>query len=200
MYGLKTLSVLALSSLAMAMPTSEPASGLQIRSMSSTAMVANINNITQQSTDLTTIVRNLSTNDSLRRRSTTYEQVIDGFQGIITTAQNDIIAMDGTAAYTDTTAEQDVCDAFHNFVIVHQNLLSLLIGKSGLLESVFLGPIASVLLSLESVVDTLAFGIIDAVPFCANTATNDKNNLDDTLGKAICAYTPGGTLGVDLFC
>lgn len=39
------------------------------------------------------------------------------------------------------------------FVIVHQNLLSLLIGKSGLLESVFLGPVASVLRSLESVVD-----------------------------------------------
>lgn len=47
---------------------------------------------------------------------------------------------------------------------------------------------------------TLAFGVIDSVPFCADNATSDKDNLDGTLSKAICAYTPGGSLGVDVFC
>jgi hypothetical protein len=86
------------------------------------------------------------------------------------------------------------------FVVVHQELLKILIGKSGLLEGIFLGPVAAVLRTLESVVDTLAFGIIDSAPVCEATATTDKSNLDDTLGKAVCAYTPGGTLGLDLFC
>lgn len=39
------------------------------------------------------------------------------------------------------------------FVVVHQNLLNVVIGKSGLLQSIFLGPVASVLRSLEGVVD-----------------------------------------------
>jgi hypothetical protein len=47
---------------------------------------------------------------------------------------------------------------------------------------------------------TLAFGIIDSVPVCADKATSQKSSLDDTLGKAICAYTPAGTLGLNLFC
>lgn len=86
------------------------------------------------------------------------------------------------------------------FVVIHQQLLAIVIGKSGILEGIFLGPVAAVLRSLEGVVDTLAFGIIDAVPACKASATKNKNKLDVTLGKAVCAYTPGGTLGVDLFC
>ena len=39
------------------------------------------------------------------------------------------------------------------FVVVHQNLLKVMIGKSGLLQGIFLGPVAAVLRSLEGVVD-----------------------------------------------
>jgi hypothetical protein len=53
---------------------------------------------------------------------------------------------------------------------------------------------------LTTIAQTLAFGIIDSVPFCADKATANKDDLDETLGKAICAYTPAGTLGLDLFC
>ena len=53
---------------------------------------------------------------------------------------------------------------------------------------------------LINIVQTLAFDIIDSVPFCADKATANKNDLDETLGKAICAYTPAGTLGLNLFC
>ncbi|GAB7354445.1 hypothetical protein MBLNU459_g4933t1 [Dothideomycetes sp. NU459] len=184
---------------------SSASAGLLRRSMSSEAMVANINNITQQSSNLMPVVMNIQApvevlGDSLRKRQTNpFEPVINGFRDIITTAQDDITAMSGTPAYSDSEA-QPVCDAFTDFVKVHQELLKIVIGKSGLLESVFLGPVASVLRTLEDAVDTLAFGIIDAVPVCADSATSQKSNLDDTLGKAICAYTPGGTLGLNLFC
>lgn len=83
---------------------------------------------------------------------------------------------------------------------MHQELLKIVIGKSGLLEGIFLGPVAAVLRSLEGVIDTLSFGVIDSAPVCEAAATTDKSHLDDILGKAVCAYTPGGSLGIDLFC
>lgn len=221
----KSLSLIAIVGAASALPTVEVAApagpaarAIRARALTAQAMVDNINNITQQSTNLIPVVQSISSNGLKKRQSQEFQDVISGFQAIINTAQTDITAMQGQAPYTDTTAEQNICDAFSNvmitmnirscsvtdcfvqFVEVHQNLLKVLIGKSGLLESIFLGPVAAVLRSLEEVVDTLAFGIIDSVPFCAADATNKKSSLDDTLGKAVCAYTPGGSLGLDLFC
>ncbi|KAI5237553.1 hypothetical protein E4T43_07991 [Aureobasidium subglaciale] len=180
--------------------TAASASPIEKRAVTADQMVATINKITQQSKSLATIAGNLNPMSGVPllgpgsgSGSTSYQQLITGFQGIITTGTSAISSMDGTQAYTDTAAELQ-------FVVVHQNLLKIVIGKSGLLEGIFLGPVAAVLRSLEGVVDTLAFGIIDSVPFCADKATSDKNNLDDTLGKAVCAYTPAGSLGLNLFC
>jgi hypothetical protein len=41
----------------------------------------------------------------------------------------------------------------HQFVHVHQQLLNIVIGKSGVLQGIFLGPVAAILRSLEGVVD-----------------------------------------------
>ncbi|KAG9566184.1 hypothetical protein KCU71_g4712, partial [Aureobasidium melanogenum] len=187
--------------------TTATASPIDKRDVTSDQMVQTIQKITQQSKSLTTVAEALNPMNgvpllgpSSGSGSSSFNDVINGFQGIIQTGTTAITNMQGTPSYTDTAAEQQVCDAFHEFVVVHQNLLNVVIGKSGLLQSIFLGPVAAVLRSLEGVVDTLAFGVIDSVPFCASDATSDKDNLDGTLGKAICAYTPGGSLGVDLFC
>jgi len=85
-------------------------------------------------------------------------------------------------------------------VVVHQELLKIAIGKSGLLEGIFLSPVAAVLRSLEDVVDTLAFGVIAVVPGCVADASAKKDSLDVTLAQAVCAYTPGGSFDVDLLC
>lgn len=75
------------------------------------------------------------------------------------------------------------------FVQVHQELLKTVIGKHGLLSlTPFTQPIAAVLRTLEGVVDGLAYGIIDAVPNCAQDATNNKNSLDSTLTEAQDKY------------
>lgn len=67
--------------------------------------------------------------------------------------------------------------------------MSTVISKHGLLsQTQFTQPIAAALKQLESGVDTLAFGIIDLVPTCAEGATEDKNKLDDTLQDAETAY------------
>jgi len=74
--------------------------------------------------------------------------------------------------------------------MVHQELLKTIIGKHGLLSlTPFTQPIAAVLRTLEGVVDTLAFGIIDSVPTCAQDATQNKNSLDSTLSDAQDTYS-----------
>ncbi|KAI4858081.1 hypothetical protein E4T45_00409, partial [Aureobasidium sp. EXF-8846] len=187
--------------------TAVSASPIEKRAVTADQMVTTINKITQQSKSLTTIANKINPMNgvpllgpSSGSGSTNFNDVITGFQGIITTGTTAITNMEGTQPYTNAAEEQKVCDAFADFVTVHQNLLKVVIGKSGLLQGIFLGPVAAVLRSLENVVDTLAFGIIDSVPVCADKATANKSNLDETLGKAICAYTPAGTLGLNLFC
>lgn len=73
---------------------------------------------------------------------------------------------------------------------VHQELLSTVIGKHGLLSlTPFTQPIAQVLRTLEGGVDTIAFDIINEVPTCAQDATQNKNSLDSTLTDAINTYS-----------
>ncbi|KAJ5569089.1 hypothetical protein N7450_011575 [Penicillium hetheringtonii] len=86
--------------------------------------------------------------------------------------------------------QQAVCNSFRSFVMVHQELLKTVIGKHGLLSlTPFTQPIAAVLRTLEGGVDTIAFGIIDSVPYCSQDATQNKNSLDSTLGDAIDTYS-----------
>ncbi|KAI6794843.1 hypothetical protein KC363_g3451 [Hortaea werneckii] len=187
------------SALALTSAVSGAAIQNEKRAITADQMVDNIQKITQLSQDLQPKADAIGT-DGLDALSTSqFEPVIKGFQQIIRVARRDIDNMAGTGDYTAANA-QPVCDAFSDFVVVHQELLRILIGKSGLLESIFLGPVAAVLRSLEEVVDTLAFGVIDSVPSCQASATQQKRDLDDTLAKATCAYTPGGTLIGALTC
>ncbi|KAJ5117578.1 hypothetical protein N7448_011210 [Penicillium atrosanguineum] len=91
--------------------------------------------------------------------------------------------------YSDTDQEA-ICTSFRGFVHVHQQLLQTVIGKHGLLSlTPFTQPIAQVLRTLEGGVDTIAFGIIDTVPTCAQDATQNKNSLDSTLTDAVNEYS-----------
>lgn len=178
------------------------AAAISKRALTAQQMVDNINAITQQSQMLQPVVSNIQTGQTSiesSQLSNPFQPVIAGFQAIIKTASTDINAMSGTQPY-DAADAQGVCTAFRDFVVVHQELLKIVIGKSGLLEGLFLAPVAAVLRSLEGAVDTLAFGIIDSVPTCQADATQDKSSLDATLGQAVCAYTPGGSMGVTAFC
>ncbi|KAJ5318536.1 hypothetical protein N7476_004956 [Penicillium atrosanguineum] len=91
--------------------------------------------------------------------------------------------------YSDTDQEA-ICTSFRGFVQVHQQLLQTVIGKHGLLSlTPFTQPISQVLRTLEGGVDTIAFGIIDTVPSCAQDATQNKNSLDSTLTDAVNEYS-----------
>jgi hypothetical protein len=43
--------------------------------------------------------------------------------------------------------------SLQQFVVVNNNLLNIVIGKAGLLQGIFLGPVAAVLRALENVYD-----------------------------------------------
>ncbi|KAI6911164.1 hypothetical protein KC318_g3290 [Hortaea werneckii] len=188
------------SALALTSAVSGAAIHNEKRAISADQMVDNIKKITQLSQDLQPKAQAIDVNSNLALPGTgVFQPVIDGFQQIIRVAQDDIDSMSDSTQYTAANA-QPVCDAFSDFVVVHQELLRILIGKSGLLESFYLGPVAAVLRSLEDVVDTLAFGVIDSVPSCQAKATQQKRDLDDTLSKATCVYTPGGNLIGGITC
>ncbi|PMB69019.1 hypothetical protein BM221_005605 [Beauveria bassiana] len=95
--------------------------------------------------------------------------------------------------YTETN-QQLICDALatvNKFVQVHIALLSTVIGKSGLLSYTPLtAPIGAVLRTLEGVVDTLAFGIIALIPFCADDTQQRIDSLDQKFQEAKAAYNP----------
>ncbi|OCL06642.1 UVI-1 protein [Glonium stellatum] len=117
-------------------------------------------------------------------------QIIAGFQDIVSTANSDISNMQGTPAVTTDADSQAIFDAFREFVRVHQALLSILIGKAGLFSDVPLigAPVAAVLRSVEGVVDTIAFGLIDMVQSESADIASQQASLDQSLTQAITAY------------
>lgn len=143
------------SALALTSAVSGAAIQNEKRAITADQMVENIQKITQLSQDLQPKASAISTDGLGFLTSSPFQPVIDGFQQIIRVAQDDIDSMSDSTQYTAANA-QPVCDAFSDFVVVHQELLRILIGKSGLLESVFLGPVAAILRSLEEVVDVSA--------------------------------------------
>ncbi|KAK7536602.1 hypothetical protein IWX49DRAFT_509840, partial [Phyllosticta citricarpa] len=87
--------------------------------------------------------------------------------------------------------------ALSSFVSVHQALLNIIIGRSGLLETLMArqfpfptvgSTIATVLRGVEGVVDQLAFALIDLIPARSECAKGQKSAIDGTLDEAIEAY------------
>lgn len=137
------------------------------------------------------------------------QKVINNFRQIVELVGKDIEAMSGGSEppkYSESE-QKAICDAFRNvrsstspvcrrgtltcqFVVVHQNLLKTVIGKEGFLSNTpYTAPMAAVLRTLEAGVDKLAYGIIDSVPTCADSAKKNKKMLDSTLANAVDAYS-----------
>ncbi|CAI0651460.1 unnamed protein product, partial [Colletotrichum noveboracense] len=105
----------------------------------------------------------------------------------------DVIAlsqMQGMAAIPPGANADAILEAFRGFVRVHQTLLEILIGKAGLFSTVpFIGqPISAVLRQIESVVDTLAFTLIDTLEGQASEIQSEADSLSATIGDAITSY------------
>ncbi|KAI6546597.1 hypothetical protein MCOR05_000539 [Pyricularia oryzae] len=119
-----------------------------------------------------------------------FPQIITGFTDIISTTTTAIAQMQGTDPVPAGADADAIFNAFREFVRVHQALLNILIGKAGLFNTVpIIGqPVAAVLRQLESVVDTIAFGLIDLVQSRASDLTTQANQLGGTIEVCIQSY------------
>ncbi|KAK4211507.1 hypothetical protein QBC37DRAFT_484544 [Rhypophila decipiens] len=119
--------------------------------------------------------------------------LIAGFTDIVSTATVAIAAMtEDRDTIADVPGAKAIADAFREFVRVHQALLNILIGKAGLLNPLpIVGqPIATILRQIESVVDTIAYGLIDIISPAdeRRMITSDSNSLHGTIEVSIKAY------------
>jgi len=119
-----------------------------------------------------------------------FPQIIAGFADIVSTATTAISQMQGMPPVPAGADSDAIFDAFREFVRVHQVLLNILIGKAGLFQTVpFIGqPVAAVLRQVESVVDTIAFGLIDTVESRASDLQSQAQSLSGTLTVCIQKY------------
>lgn len=135
-----------------------------------------------------------------------FPPIIAGFTDIVSTATVLISQLDGTApiqkrAEGEMVHARDlsprgpdadlIFDAFRGFVRVHQQLLNILIGKAGILSKIpIVGqPVATVLRSVENVVDTIAITLINLVEARAKDLESEANSLGATLDLAIQEYS-----------
>ncbi|KAK4223795.1 hypothetical protein QBC38DRAFT_398957 [Podospora fimiseda] len=122
-----------------------------------------------------------------------FPTIVAGFQDTVSTTTKYIEAMQGTPSITAESDAAIIADAFREFVKVNQGLLNILIGKAGIMSQVpIVGqPVSASLRSVESVVDTFAFGLIDLAGTtpAASKIQKDAQSLDVTLDVAIQAYS-----------
>ncbi|GAP84402.1 hypothetical protein SAMD00023353_0702220 [Rosellinia necatrix] len=132
-----------------------------------------------------------------------FPQIIAGFTDIVSTANTLIAQLPGTSPITKRDEKEHPRDliargpdaqlvrgVFLQFVAVHQALLNILIGKAGLFSVVpVIGqPVATVLRSVEGVVDSIAVSLISLIQDPSADITPDANSLDNTLLLAIDSY------------
>ncbi|EJD52855.1 hypothetical protein AURDEDRAFT_158580 [Auricularia subglabra TFB-10046 SS5] len=147
-------------------------------------IVGDINMITGMSSDLRAITENIGFFNVFIEGP----KIARGFAQIsaaATNATSDIQA--SLALHEDSHA---VIDVLVTFVQVHQLLLSAVIGKHGLLAAVgFAEPIRKALVTLEQVVDTLAFAIIALLSVGIDDATAQAQSLIAAIERAIQTFS-----------
>ncbi|CAG5171171.1 uncharacterized protein ALTATR162_LOCUS7287 [Alternaria atra] len=155
-------------------------------------VVSNIQMLTQKSQALQTPAQQISIINGplILIGQGPFPQIIIGFTDIVTTATTALAQMQGMPPVPAGEQSDAIFNAFREFVRVHQALLNILIGKAGLFQTVpFIGqPVASVLRSVEGVVDTIAFGLIDTVQSRASDLQSQANSLSGTLQVCINSY------------
>ncbi|KAF4835729.1 hypothetical protein CGCTS75_v002219 [Colletotrichum tropicale] len=160
-------------------------------------VVSNINMITQKSQALQTPAQSITVVNGplIIVGQGPFPEIIRGFVDIVSTATTSLSQMQGMAPVPAGPDADAIADAFRGFVRVHQELLKILIGKAGLFQTIpFVGqPIAAVLRQIESVVDTLAFTLIDTVQSQASQIQSSGESLSRTVETAINSYE-----GIDL--
>ncbi|KAL8292030.1 hypothetical protein RQP46_001496 [Phenoliferia psychrophenolica] len=149
------------------------------------------NIVTDLSANLTEVVKTLNIFNAF----SVIISIVPGFTKIITTLTADVGALGQPGMAPVGCGDADaIVNALADFVEVHQNLLGVVIGKRGLLNTIpglqiFVFPINAVLTLLEGIVDTVAGIIIGFIPSRACIATQKVDALKASVQDAIQAFT-----------
>ncbi|KAL8280201.1 hypothetical protein RQP46_007315 [Phenoliferia psychrophenolica] len=147
--------------------------------------------VTDLSANLTDVVRTLDIGNAF----SVIISIVPGFTKIISTLTADVGALGQPGMAPVGCGDADaIVNALADFVEVHQNLLGVVIGKRGLLNTIpglqiFVFPINAVLTLLEGIVDTVAGIIIGFIPSRACIATQKVDALKASVQDAIQAFT-----------
>ncbi|KAF8591047.1 hypothetical protein K439DRAFT_1627131 [Ramaria rubella] len=151
-------------------------------------VVTNINIVTTASGNLNTLTSSLSTSTDPADVPTIGQNIVTDFQAIITSLTGDVTAMKATPPFNDVSA-QPIVTALRDFVNVHQQLLSTVIGKHAILAQFGVtAPVAAVLRTLEATIDSFAFAMINLIPTQKPAVQNDQSTLDTSVGNTITTY------------
>jgi hypothetical protein len=152
-------------------------------------VVTNVKIVTSVSGNLDSVLQGLSTSTSAADVSTMGQTVVTDFQTIVTNLAGDVTAMEATPPFADGVA-QPIVDALTDFVLVHQALLSTVIGKHAIFSQFGVtAPITAILRSLEAGIDSFAFAMINLIPTRQSDVTDDKDQLDSSVGNTVTLYT-----------
>jgi len=156
-------------------------------------VVDNINTVATMSQNLQVIAGKITIVDGplLALGLGQFNNLVTGFQAIVTTVTGDVTAMTDTPAFTNANDIDLISTAFSQFIQVHQALLNIVIGKAGLLTDLplFGQPVVNVLRQLESVVDSLSLSLINMIPPDQAQVSAEKGSLDEELKNTITIYS-----------
>ncbi|EPQ53673.1 hypothetical protein GLOTRDRAFT_131013 [Gloeophyllum trabeum ATCC 11539] len=167
----------------------------------SEAIISDLNRVTQLSAELRVTVQATT----FLNATAAAPRIVNGLQNIVATvtrAVADTHASSGSSSRDVITGRaqmkraitHEACEAIVtallDFVRVHQALLSVIIGKHGVLSPIgFATPIRLALVAIEKGVDTFAIDIIEAIPCDKTRANQGLDSLDVTLERSIEAYS-----------
>ncbi|KAJ6549984.1 hypothetical protein B0H19DRAFT_1073880 [Mycena capillaripes] len=163
-------------------------SGKALAQVTAAQAVTNINTVTGLIENLNDQLNGLSPSSNPADVQIAAQTITNGFGAIITDMHQDVTTMHGTSPF-DAADASSVAQAFSDFTLAQQGLMSALIGKQSIFAQFGVtGQISAALRGVEAANDSFAFSLIDVVPTVAAGVQGDKDSLDTAVGNAISLY------------
>jgi len=160
-----------------------------------------LNGIVATATDLTSVVQSLGSGGGLVGLGNLLNPIVlsplvQDVQTIVTRLLTALTSLNSPGGSSGLTNQAALCNALLNVVTALDPLLNAIIGQTGILQTLGLGAVATLLSEVENLVNTLGAVIVSLVPTCGTQAQQQLATLNGTFLNAVCGSTPIGTLPI----
>ncbi|KAH9474965.1 hypothetical protein JR316_0012064 [Psilocybe cubensis] len=157
--------------------------------LTSKQVVTSIKAVTTASQSTNDALTVITTTSSVTEITFASRKLVSGFKDIVTSITAVVPKITSTETFPDDEGKA-IIEALTDFVLVHQLLLSTVIGKHSIFAQFSLtAPIAAVLRLLEAQVDALAFALIHLIPTRSSSIQKSQKTLSISLDSSISTYT-----------